>query len=44
VEGMPEWPQYGNRSANFVFRADQSYVEGDDDREEGVEFINSTVR
>jgi acetylcholinesterase len=41
---MPKWPQYRNKSTNFVFRADKSYVEDDCDRREGVTFINTLVR
>ncbi|KAF1967623.1 carotenoid ester lipase-like protein precursor [Bimuria novae-zelandiae CBS 107.79] len=44
VEGIVDWPQYGESTSNFVFRKDQSYVEKDDDREEGVAYINSIVR
>jgi acetylcholinesterase len=44
VANMPEWPQYGKQPTNFVFRADASYVEADDDRKEGVAFINTIVR
>ncbi|KAH5324191.1 hypothetical protein HBI12_086380 [Parastagonospora nodorum] len=43
VAGLPEWPQYINRSANFVFRLDKSYVEDDCDRMEGVAFINTIL-
>jgi hypothetical protein len=44
VAGLPLWPQYGKKPSNFVFRADTSYVEDDDDRREGVAFINEIVR
>ena len=44
VAGLPKWPKYGKQPTNFVFRADKSYVELDDDRKEGVDFINSIVR
>ena len=44
VHGVPAWPQYGKSVSNFVFRADRSYVEDDDDRVEGVAYINSLVR
>lgn len=44
VAGLPLWPSYGKNTTNFVFRTDKSYVEQDDDREEGVDFINSIVR
>ncbi|PSN62394.1 carotenoid ester lipase-like protein precursor [Corynespora cassiicola Philippines] len=44
VSGIPMWPQYGQNISNLVFRADKSYIEDDDDRVEGVTFINSIVR
>jgi acetylcholinesterase len=44
IAGMPVWLPYGKSSTNFVFRTDRSYVEKDDDRKEGVAFINSIVR
>ncbi|KAL1612321.1 hypothetical protein SLS60_000547 [Paraconiothyrium brasiliense] len=44
VSGIATWPQYGKSVSNFVFRADKSYIEEDDDREEGVAYINSLVR
>jgi acetylcholinesterase len=44
VAELPSWPKYGKQPTNFVFRADKSYVEPDDDRKEGVDFINSIVR
>lgn len=44
ISGIPEWPQYSKNVSNFVFRADKSYIEDDDDRVEGVAYINSLVR
>ncbi|KAJ4294580.1 hypothetical protein N0V90_008271 [Kalmusia sp. IMI 367209] len=44
VADIAAWPQYGKSLSNFVFRKDLSYVEEDDDRVEGVAFINSLVR
>ncbi|KAJ4395117.1 hypothetical protein N0V91_011053 [Didymella pomorum] len=44
VADIDVWPRYGNSTSNFVFRPDQSYVERDDDRFEGVAYINKLVR
>ncbi|KAH7091971.1 Alpha/Beta hydrolase protein [Paraphoma chrysanthemicola] len=44
IANLPHWPQYGENASNFVFRADVSYVEADEDRREGVSFINDIVR
>ena len=44
VSQAPEWPSYATNATNFVFRKDQSYIEDDDDRAEGVAYINSLVR
>ncbi|KAF2704146.1 lipase 3 precursor [Pleomassaria siparia CBS 279.74] len=44
VPGVAEWPQYRKHVSNFVFRKDESYVEKDDDRAEGVAYINTLVR
>lgn len=44
VSDVDEWPQYGNSTSNFVFRADESYIEKDDDRAEGVAYINTIIR
>jgi acetylcholinesterase len=44
VANAPEWPQYSGNATNFVFRADKSYIEKDDDRVEGIKYINSLVR
>ncbi|KAA8900216.1 Alpha/Beta hydrolase protein [Sphaerosporella brunnea] len=39
------WPMYSREEPrNFVFRSDQSYVEEDDYRIDGMEFINSLLR
>ncbi|KAL4965319.1 putative triacylglycerol lipase (LipA) [Aspergillus stella-maris] len=48
VNSIPEWPAYISDSApsNFVFRLprEESYVEGDGYRMEGMEYINSIPR
>jgi len=44
VPQIPEWPSYASNATNFVFRKDQSYIEGDDDRAEGVAYINTLTR
>lgn len=44
VPSVVNWPRYGNSTSNFVFRSDQSYVEPDVDRLEGVAYINTIVR
>jgi acetylcholinesterase len=44
VSNVPEWPSYASNATNFVFRKDQSYIEVDDDRAEGVAYINTLVR
>jgi acetylcholinesterase len=44
VAEVPVWQPYGGEPTNFVFRADKSYIEKDDDRGDGVAFINSIVR
>ena len=44
VADIPEWPSYANETKNFVFRKDQSYIELDNDRAEGVAYINILVR
>ncbi|OAG07330.1 lipase 3 precursor [Paraphaeosphaeria sporulosa] len=44
VSGVPAWPQYSQNVTNFVFRADKSYIEDDQDRTEGVAYINSLMR
>jgi acetylcholinesterase len=39
------WPRYSTETPkNFVFRSDQSYVENDTWRSEGIEWINSLLR
>ncbi|KAF1935223.1 alpha/beta-hydrolase [Clathrospora elynae] len=45
--GVPQiasWPNYASNATNFVFRTDKSYIEEDDDRAEGVAYINTLVR
>ncbi|KAI1539401.1 PnbA Carboxylesterase type B [Pyrenophora tritici-repentis] len=44
VPQTPMWPSYASNATNFVFRKDVSYIEADDDRETGVEYINNLVR
>ncbi|KAL4932324.1 putative triacylglycerol lipase (LipA) [Aspergillus undulatus] len=47
VPDIPAWPKYtSDTPSNFVFRLprEESYVEGDDYRVEGMEFINSIPR
>ncbi len=44
VPNIITWPQYGNSTSNFVFRTDLSYVEKDDNRFDGVKYINTIVR
>jgi acetylcholinesterase len=44
VTGLPVWAPYGEKPVNFVFRTDKSYVEEDNDRKEGIAFINQIIR
>jgi acetylcholinesterase len=44
VTGLPVWAPYGKTPVNFVFRTDKSYVEEDNDRKEGIAFINQIIR
>jgi acetylcholinesterase len=53
VAGIASWPKYSTdteseedpqRPSNFVFRADESYIELDDYRVEGMAYINSIPR
>ncbi|KAH9865975.1 hypothetical protein J1614_008539 [Plenodomus biglobosus] len=44
VENVVEWPKYPENVTNFVFRADRSYIEPDDDRVDAVAYINTLVR
>jgi hypothetical protein len=44
VPGIMDWPNYAGNPTNFVFRTDRSYVEIDNDRAEGVAYMNSLVR
>ncbi|KAI4623046.1 uncharacterized protein J4E87_006139 [Alternaria ethzedia] len=44
ITQTPQWPSYATNATNFVFRKDQGYIEDDDDRAEGVAYINSLVR
>ncbi|KAE8152161.1 alpha/beta-hydrolase [Aspergillus avenaceus] len=46
VDDVPQWPKYSDETSNFVFRLprEESYVEDDTDRADGVAYINSIVR
>lgn len=53
VPAIVEWPKYregcergggDGEPTNIVFRADRSYIEADDYRKEGMEYINSIPR
>ena len=46
VPHIPSWPRYSSQAANFVFRLprNESYVESDDYRVLGMDFINSIAR
>lgn len=39
LEGFPAWPKYNRDAKNLVFK-EQSYIEQDDFRKEGIQFIN----
>ncbi|KAJ5156778.1 hypothetical protein N7492_009581 [Penicillium capsulatum] len=43
---IPQWPRYSSQATNFVFRLprDTSYVERDDYRASGMDFINRISR
>ncbi|KAJ5108898.1 hypothetical protein N7456_005573 [Penicillium angulare] len=46
ISNIPEWSRFSSHTENFVFRLprDQSYVEADDYRVEGMDYINSIAR
>lgn len=47
VSGIPTWPKYNlSDPQDFVFRVprDESYVEKDTFRTEGIDYINTIVR
>ncbi|KAJ6001687.1 hypothetical protein N7522_006914 [Penicillium canescens] len=46
VADIPEWTRYSDRAANFVFRLprNESYVEDDGYRVDGIKYINSIAR
>ena len=41
VEDAPEWPDYRSSPSNFVYTRQQSTVEKDDFRKDGIDFIKS---
>jgi len=41
VARLPPWPDYGESAVNMVLNANQTIVEADDWRKEGIDFINS---
>ncbi|KAJ6180361.1 hypothetical protein N7519_010822 [Penicillium mononematosum] len=46
VSDVAEWPKYSSRATNFVFRLPQneSYIEADTYRVDGMDYINSIAR
>ena len=46
VPNIPTWPRFSSQATNFVFRLprDESYVESDDYRVAGMQYINSIAR
>ncbi|KAJ5565121.1 Triacylglycerol lipase (LipA) [Penicillium frequentans] len=46
IPNIPTWPQFSSQATNFVFRLprDESYVESDDYRVAGMQYINSIAR
>ncbi|KAF3030899.1 hypothetical protein E8E15_011313 [Penicillium rubens] len=46
VSDIAKWPKYSSRTANFVFRLPQneSYIEADTYRADGMDYINSIAR
>ncbi|KAJ5770812.1 uncharacterized protein N7511_002863 [Penicillium nucicola] len=46
VNGIPQWTRYSDRAANFVFRLprNESYVEDDGYRAEGIDYLNTIAR
>jgi carboxylesterase type B len=41
---LPPWPRYMDKAVNMVLNANDTRVEGDDWRKEGIDFINSISR
>jgi carboxylesterase type B len=44
VATLPYWPSHSEEQANMLLNATHLYVEKDDYREEGIEFINNITR
>jgi acetylcholinesterase len=46
VADIPEWTRYSDHAANFVFRLprNESYVEDDGYRADGIKYINGIAR
>ncbi|KAF5860819.1 hypothetical protein ETB97_001039 [Aspergillus alliaceus] len=46
VANIPQWLQYSQEASNFVFRLpkDESYIEADTYRADGIDYINSIAR
>jgi carboxylesterase type B len=41
---LPQWPRYLDKAVNMVLNANNTHVESDDWRKEGIDFINSISR
>ncbi|KAJ5632333.1 Triacylglycerol lipase (LipA) [Penicillium lividum] len=46
IPSIPTWPRFSSKARNFVFRLprDESYVETDDYRVAGIDYINNIAR
>ncbi|KAJ5295121.1 hypothetical protein N7508_009942 [Penicillium antarcticum] len=46
VDRIPRWTRYSNRATNFVFRLprNESYIEDDEYRLDGIDYINTIAR
>ncbi|KAJ6015629.1 Triacylglycerol lipase (LipA) [Penicillium herquei] len=46
IPNIPQWPDFSHNASNFVFRLprNESYIELDDYRTEGMDYINSIAR
>lgn len=44
VKGIVQWPNYRDGPRNIVLRVDQSYVEKDTYRADGMAYINTILR
>lgn len=46
VSDIAQWPKYSSRATNFVLRLprNESYVEADTYRVDGIDYINSIAR